>query len=68
MELHFDGKADGIYLRLNDSRIIESEEASPNIVFDFDEYHQVVGIEILTVRNRVLRADRLDHIRMEGDQ
>jgi uncharacterized protein YuzE len=53
---------------MDDSKIIESEEASPNILLDFDEYHQVVGIEILNVRNRVLRADRLNRLRMEGDQ
>jgi uncharacterized protein YuzE len=67
MKFYIDEKADAIYLRLDDSKIIESEEASPNIVFDFGEYHQVVGIEILNVRNRLLRTDRLDRLRMEGD-
>jgi uncharacterized protein YuzE len=63
----FDGKTDAVYLRLDDSKMIESEEASPNLVFDFDEHHQAVGIEMLNVRNRVWRADRLDRLRMEGN-
>jgi uncharacterized protein YuzE len=68
MKLHFDEKADAIYLRLDDSKIIESEKISPGIVFDFNEHNQVVGIEILNVKDRVLRADRLDRLQMEGDQ
>jgi uncharacterized protein YuzE len=68
MKLHFDEEADAIYLRLDDSKIIESEKISPGIVLDFNEHNQVVGIEILNVKDRVLRADRLDRLQMEGDQ
>jgi uncharacterized protein YuzE len=57
MKLHFDEKADAIYLRLDDSRIIESEEISPGIVLDFNEHNQVVGIEILKVKDRVPLAN-----------
>jgi uncharacterized protein YuzE len=53
MKLHFDEKADAVYLRLDDSKIIESEEVSPGIVLDFNEHNQVVGIEILNVKDRV---------------
>jgi uncharacterized protein YuzE len=37
MKLHFDEKADAIYLRLDDSRIVESEEVKLSIVLDFNE-------------------------------
>jgi uncharacterized protein YuzE len=57
MKLHFDEKADAIYLRLDDSKIIESEEVSSGIVLDFNEHHQVVGIEILKVKDRVPLAN-----------
>jgi uncharacterized protein YuzE len=57
MKLHFDEKADAIYLRLDDSKIIESEEISPGIVLDFNEHNQVVGIEILKVKDRVPLAN-----------
>jgi uncharacterized protein YuzE len=53
MKLHFDEKADAVYLRLDDSKIIDSEEVSPGIVLDFNEHNQVVGIEILNVKDRV---------------
>jgi uncharacterized protein YuzE len=68
MKLHFDKKADALYLRLDDSKIIESEEISPGIVFDFNEHHQVVAIEILNVKNRVPRPNFLDRILEEGEQ
>ena len=57
MKLHFDEKADAIYLRLDDSKIIESEEVSPGIVLDFNEHNQVVGLEIFNVKNRVPLAN-----------
>jgi len=52
MKLHFDEKSDALYFRLYDSKIIESEEVQPGIILDFNEYNQVVGIEILGVKNR----------------
>jgi len=57
MKVHFDEKADALYLRLDDSKIIESEEVQPGIVLDFNEAKQVVGIEILRVKGRVPLAN-----------
>ena len=42
--------ADAIYLRLDDSKIIESEEINPGIVLDCNNHNQVVGNEILDVQ------------------
>lgn len=53
MKIHFDEKADAVYLRLDDSKIIESEEVKPGIILDFNEHDQVVGIELLHVKERV---------------
>ena len=53
MKIHFDEKADAVYLRLDDSSIVESEEVHPGIVLDFNGANQVVGIEILRVKDRV---------------
>ena len=53
MKVHFDEAADAIYLRLSDARIIDSEEVRPGVVLDVDENDQVVGIEILRVKDRV---------------
>ncbi len=52
MKLHIDKEADALYLRLDDSKIIESEEVSPGVVLDFNEQNQVVGIEMLHLSRR----------------
>jgi uncharacterized protein YuzE len=57
MKVHFDEQADALYLRLDDSEIIDSEEVKPGIVIDFDAKDQVVGIEILGVKRRVPLAN-----------
>ena len=57
MKMRYDEKADALYLRLDDSRIVESEEVQPGIVLDFNADKQVVGIEVLDLRRRVPNAD-----------
>lgn len=52
MRLKIDEKADALYLRLDDSKIMESEEVSPGVVLDFNEQNQVVGVEILQLSKR----------------
>jgi uncharacterized protein YuzE len=52
MKLKIDREADALYLRLDDSIIVESEEVSPGVVLDYDENDQVVGIEILGISKR----------------
>ena len=52
MKLHVDHKADALCLRLGESRIVESEEVSPNVVLDFDARGIVVGVEILNLSAR----------------
>jgi uncharacterized protein YuzE len=52
MKLKVDAEADALYLRLDDSKIIESEEVSPGVVVDFNEANQVVGVEILRLSKR----------------
>jgi uncharacterized protein YuzE len=52
MKLKVDREADALYLRLDDSRIVESEEVSPGVVLDFNEQNQVVGIEMLNLSKR----------------
>jgi uncharacterized protein YuzE len=52
MKLKVDPVADALYLRLDDSRIIDSEEVAPGIVLDYNEQNQVVGVEILGISKR----------------
>jgi uncharacterized protein YuzE len=52
MKLKVDPEADALYLRLDDSPIIDSEEVAPGVVLDYDEQNQVVGVEILGLSKR----------------
>ena len=61
MKMHYDERSYALYLRLDESKIIESEEVQPGIVLDFDANNQVVGVEILRVKERVPSAD-LKHL------
>ena len=53
MRVHFDEEADAVYWRLDDSKIVESEEVQPGVILDYNEDNQVVGVEILNVTQRV---------------
>lgn len=57
MRLRFDEAADALYPRLDDSRIAESDEVQPGVILDFNEENQLVGIEILGVKERVPLAN-----------
>lgn len=57
MNVRFDEKADALYMRLDDSKILESEEVQPGVVLDFNDRNQVVGIEIRGIRDRVPPAN-----------
>ena len=48
MKPEYDPAADGLYVRLNDQPIIESEQIKPGIVLDYDEVGKVLGIEVLS--------------------
>ena len=57
MKLHVDKKADALYLRLDESPIVESEEVSPGVVLDFNESNEVVGVEMLYLSQRSSELD-----------
>ena len=52
MNLRVDKQADALYLRLDDSPIVESEEVSPGVVLDYNEASEVVGVELLHLSKR----------------
>lgn len=57
MKLQLDRDADALYLRLDDSAVVESEEVSPGVVLDFDANNAVVGVEILHLSTRAHPLD-----------
>ena len=52
MKLNVDREANALYLRLDDSEIVESEEVSPGVVLDYNEAKEVVGVELLHLSQR----------------
>lgn len=52
MKLKVDKTNDVLYLRLDESTIVESEEIQPGVVLDFDKDGKVVGIELLGLSTR----------------
>ena len=64
MKIHFGRVADGVYLRLDGSEIVGSEEVHTGIVLDFDKDNRIFGIEVLRVQRRLPAAD-LDQIEVK---
>ena len=64
MRVHFDEQADALYLRLDESPVVESEEVRPGVVLDLDGRGEVVGIEILRVGQRLPTAE-LKHMEFD---
>ena len=56
MKLRIDRDVDALYLRLADTKIIESEQVGPGIIVDFDAKNRVVGVEVLNVSKRTSKA------------
>jgi uncharacterized protein YuzE len=59
-----DKEADALYIRFDESKIVESEEVSDGVILDFDARGRVVGLEMLYVRERFPDAD-LSHVYVE---
>ena len=52
MKMTVDTEAGALYLRLDESPVVESEEAAPGVVLDYNEANDVVGIELLGLSKR----------------
>jgi uncharacterized protein YuzE len=53
MKIEVDKVADALYIRLDENRIVESEEVRPGVVLDYDENDQVVGVEFIHLSKRL---------------
>jgi uncharacterized protein YuzE len=60
MKIRVDEKADALYLRLDDSKIVDSKEVAPGVVVDYDASDQIVGIELLHLSKRTSKLDLSD--------
>ncbi|HEY3777630.1 MAG TPA: DUF2283 domain-containing protein [Rhizomicrobium sp.] len=64
MRMRMDAADDALYIRFQETPIVESEEVSPGVVLDYDAAGRVVGIEMLNVRARLPEAD-LKQVQLE---
>ncbi|MBI3990748.1 MAG: DUF2283 domain-containing protein [Candidatus Omnitrophica bacterium] len=53
MRLIVDNENDALYIRLDESPILESEEVQPGVILDFNADGKMVGIEILNLSIRM---------------
>ena len=61
MKVHYDPAADALYLRIDETPVVESEEVRPGVILDLDSRDNVVGIELLRVSERT-NVDNLREI------
>ncbi|MBW1683084.1 MAG: DUF2283 domain-containing protein [Deltaproteobacteria bacterium] len=52
MRIKVDKESDALYFRLDEGRIVGSEEIRPGVILDYDENNEVVGIEFLCISKR----------------
>jgi uncharacterized protein YuzE len=52
MRIILDKENDALYFRLDESKIIDSEEIKPGVIVDYDENDRVVGVEFLNISSR----------------
>ncbi|MHC4873587.1 MAG: DUF2283 domain-containing protein [Planctomycetota bacterium] len=57
MRIKLDKETDTLYFRLDESKVIESEEVQPGVILDFDESNKVVGVEFLKVSERATQEE-----------
>jgi uncharacterized protein YuzE len=57
MRIKVDRDNDALYFRLDENRIVESEEVRPGVILDFDENDQVVGVEFLGISTRATKEE-----------
>ncbi len=57
MRITVDKESDALYFRLDEKKIVESEEVRPGVILDFDENDQVVGVEFLSISKRATKEE-----------
>lgn len=55
MRIKVDKDSDALYFRLDESKIVESEEVRPGVILDFDANDRVVGVEFLGISGRATK-------------
>jgi len=64
MRIKIDRAGDAVYFRLDEAKIVESEEVQPGVILDYNSDGKVVGVEMLGVSQRVA-PERLSVVQVE---
>jgi uncharacterized protein YuzE len=64
MKITLDKEADALYFRLDEKRIVESEEIQPGVILDYDDSNQVIEIEFLGVSLQT-KSEELNSIQFQ---
>ena len=59
MEFSYDKRTDAIYIKLKEDEIVESEEIEEGIIVDYNEKGEIVGIEVLGIKERKIDLNEL---------
>ena len=57
MRIKIDKDSDALYFRLDESRIVESEEIRPGVILDYDNDNRVIGVEFLGISQRATKEE-----------
>ena len=53
MKITYDRDVDALYIEISTRNTVESEEIEKDIIFDYDENENIIGIEILNcIKNK----------------
>jgi uncharacterized protein YuzE len=59
MIFEYDKEGDILYIKLKDDKIEESEEIEEGIIVDYNEKGEIVGIEIIGIKNKKIDLNQL---------
>lgn len=52
MRIIVDKDSGALYFRLDENRIVDSEEIKPGVIVDYDADDRVIGVEFLNISSR----------------
>ena len=64
MRIILDKESDALYFRLDENRIVDSEEIKPGVIVDYDADDKVVGVEFLNISSRASK-EQLSSIQLQ---
>ena len=49
-EINYDPEVDAAYIRIENRRVLDSEEIADGIILDYDDHSEIVGVELLGIK------------------